>query len=172
VLQNRHDRVVEILYGVCRAHRPYTAVYADHLRAPFKPIGIPAGKGGEVSKVYHFRPDVWARLSNGKIDVIEVWDEQSEAGGVQDLILTALTPRLNSMTIVCFDEAAVAKAKELASAVLSAAYNGSGSLLLDPSEVARRVILVPEKIQSDDAAIKQLVKDRLRATWTRPRTMA
>jgi len=169
VLQNRHDRVVEILYGVCRAHRSYKEVFADHVNARFKPIEIPWSDGGGHS--YHFKPDVWARYPDRKVDVIEVWDEQSEAGGIQDMTLTAITPGLESMTIICFDQSAVEKAKELAGVVLSSVHNSRGGFLLDPAEVMRQTVLVPEKIQSDDAAIKSLLKEGLAPVWARHRRL-
>lgn len=165
MLQNRHDRVIEILFGICKAHRSYKEVYADHLRTPFKPIMIPSAEESGRPQSYKFRPDVWARLPSKKIDVLEVWDEQSEAGGVQDLILTALTPGLATLTIICFDQMSVDKAKGLARTVLSSVYSKNGEVLLSPDDVARRVILIPEGIQNDDTAIKEFLKDKLRSFW-------
>jgi len=166
MLASRHDRTVEILYGLCKAHRSYRAVYADHLETPFKPIEIsPSHVMGLQGKPYRFRPDLWARLKNNKIDLIEVWDEQSEAGGVQDFVLAALTPRIATFTIVCFDKATVDNAKALAGVILPSLHDEEGNRLLDPSEVTSRIIGVPEQIQNDDAALKKFLSDRLKSLW-------
>jgi hypothetical protein len=165
VLQNRHDRVVEILYNLCKTRGPYKAVYADHIGVPARSIQIHSPRGGGELKGHSFMPDVWGRLPNGKVDVLEVWDEQSEAGGVQNLLWTALTPHLNSMAIVCFDQKSVEHAKELTRLILSSIFNGKGEPFVDPEEVARRIIVIPKKSHNDDLAIRALLELKFRPLW-------
>lgn len=170
VLQNRHDRVVEILYGVCKAQGSYRIVYADHLKVPFKPIMITSATEGEGLQTHPFKPDVWAKRPNRLVDVFEVWDEQSDAGAVQNLLLSALTPKLATMTIICFDQISVDKARKLATLVLSSVFNKEGKMLLNPAEVSRRVILISEKIQNDDAAVKKFLEGKLRPLWAQSKS--
>jgi hypothetical protein len=167
---NRHDLVVKVAYDLCKANSNYEVVYGDLPDTLFKPIVIPAGPqdspGKEaVSFSYDFRPDVWARLRSGGVDVIEIWDEQSEAGAVQDFVLAALTPGIATLSIVCFDQKTVNHARDLATFLLSSIHDGKGRGLLDPEQVGRRTFFVPEPIQNDDGEIGKLVKAKLGDLW-------
>jgi hypothetical protein len=167
MLASRHDRTVEILYGLCKAHRSYTEVYADHLKTPFKPIALKPPAGGKSQGEQHlFKPDVWAKTRDDRVDLFEVWDEQSEAGGVMDVSLAALTPNVASLSIVCFDKTTVYNAKSLALTILSSIHNERGENPLDPSDVVRRVISIPAYVQNEDAALKSLLADKLKQLWT------
>ena len=168
---NRHDRVVKIAYDLCRASPNYRAVYADLPKTRFKPIVISAGRGSERGKgvaaplTYEFRPDVWGKLRSGGVDVIEIWDEQSEAGAVRDFVLAALTPGVRTFSIICFDQKTSDRAREVAAVVLSSIHDGEGRLLLDPEQVGPRTFFVPERIQNDDGGVRKLVKEKLGDLW-------
>ena len=168
---NRHDRVVKIAYDLCKASAIYKVVYGDLPKTLFKPIVISAGPRGSRGKEdtrslgYEFRPDVWGKLRSGGVDVIEIWDEQSEAGGVQDFVLTALTPGITTLSIICFDQKTVDHAQELATFLLSSIHDEKGRKLLDPEHVRRRTFFVPESMQNDDGEIRRLAKEKLGDLW-------
>lgn len=168
---DRHNRAVKIAYDLCKASSNYEAVYGDLPNTLFKPIVISARppsspeKKGAVPFAYEFRPDVWGKLHSGGVDVIEIWDEQSEAGAVQDFVLAGLTPGITTLSIVCFDQKTVDHARELATFLLSSLHDEGGRRLLDPEQVGRRTFFVPEPIQNDDGEIRKLMRGKLDDLW-------
>jgi hypothetical protein len=159
---NRHDRTLEILYGICKSNAYYTRVYGDLPKTGYRPIAIslPKNKGAQTFS-YEFRPDLWARLQKGGVDVIEIWDEQSEAGAFQDFLLAALTPGIARFSVICFDQKTVERCRTVATLVLSLVHDDQGHRLLDPSEVCRRVVSVPESSQDDDTRLASFLRKEL-----------
>lgn len=114
----------------------------------YKPIDIiaPHPKGIRPALVpYH--PDVWARIRrSNRIDVYEVWDSQSDSDSVEDLVLSALTPNVETLSIVCFEPDTASYARDLVSTILGSMYDSKGNRFLDPSEVAPYIVLVPSAL--------------------------
>jgi hypothetical protein len=144
----RHNNVVTTLYDLCKTHASYSEVYADNVGVGYKPLDIvaPHPKGIRPT-VYSYHPDVWARIRrSSNIDVYEVWDSQTVSDCVEDVVLSALTPNIYTLSIICFDSEAANLAKELVSTVLASIHDAKGNRLLDPSKVLPYVVLIPANL--------------------------
>ena len=106
--KSRHDRVIEILYDLCKGYKGYAKVYADHIgKENYKSINILSHHKRGAAEVYPFYPDIWCTANRtGKIDIFEVWDSQSEDAKkcVEDVLFSALTPNIYLLYIICFEK--------------------------------------------------------------------
>lgn len=146
MMVSRHNEAVKALYELCKKLPSYSEVFADSIGVDYRPIDIVAPHAKGVRPVvYPYHPDVWARLKRtNRIDAIEVWDSQSASDSVEDLVLSALTPNIETLSIVCFDSETSELAKELTSTILSSIHTSKGRRLLNPSDVMQYIVLVPE----------------------------
>lgn len=158
--RSRHDRVVQILYGLCKPL--YKEAYADHINdSNYRIIPIHSGYKLETPEIYQYRPDLWCKSRNGKVDIIEVWDTQSkEASGI-DILFSALIPDAASLSIVCFDEETRNLARKLSKVILTSIFNQSGEALLSHQEVLPYIVLIPKDIQHDVDEVREFLRDKL-----------
>src|SRR3989304_7444539 len=156
-----HNKIIKILYELCMNFTYYKEVHADHINsAGYKPIDIvsPHGKGKE-GELYYFIPDLWAKIkSNNNVDVYEVWDEQSKASRLEDVILSALTPNIYTLSIICLDQDTAENARKIVKVVLNSIYNEKRKKLLDPTNVLPYIVIIPDKIQRSELETKKLLK--------------
>lgn len=158
---NQHDVTIKILYELCKACN-YEDVYADHISVPYKIVPILSSHGRGTPEVYSYHPDVWCKYKKTKkLDVIEVWDEQLEDASVADVILSALAPNIATLSIICFDEKTANLAKKLSKVILGSVYDEKGGLLLDPSNVLKFILRIPDNIQGDQVKVKSYLKKNL-----------
>ncbi len=159
----RHNQVVKILYELCQSHRDYIEVSADQIGVPFKPIDIVSQHAkGQRPAIYPYHPDVWAKLkrTNTK-DTYEVWDGQSASDSVGDIVLSALTPSIRTMSMVCFDQHTSELAETLAKVILPSIRNEKGAVLLSKDDVLPYIVTVPEEIQRNDSKLREFLSEKL-----------
>jgi len=113
-----HNKIVQILDELCQEdvkNGIYSKVHNN------KPIDSPISY---MKQVVWYQPDLYAiRKKEEKIDVFEVIDTQSEGEAVEDMVLSALTPRVSSLCIVCSDSEYLEKIKKKAIVILHKIYD-------------------------------------------------
>ena len=159
-LKTRHDKVIRILYELCKPF--YRETYADHINDPnYKIIPIHSGYKLDTPETYQYRPDLWCRRKNGKIDIFEVWDSQTKEASEIDILLSALTQDVSSLSIVCFDEESRDLARKLSKVILTSIYNKSGEPLLSHQDVVPWIIMIPHEIRNDSNKTREFLRDKL-----------
>jgi len=159
--RDRHDRVVEVLFQLARNFKPYAKVFADHISQNYRPLQILSSQRRGEAEVCSYYPDLWCKIKKtNKIDIYEVWDNQSDDACVADIALAALTPNVERIYIICFDKSQYDLARKLVKVMLSSLFSEEGNLLLDPSEVMKYVTLIPIKIMEGDK-LKKFLHDKL-----------
>ncbi len=158
--KNRHDRVIEILYKIVKRDKSYGKVYADHIVKDYKSINVLSRNKRSAAEVYPYYPDLWCEYrSKKKIDVIEVWDSQSEEASAEDIILSVINPEVASLSIICFDEQQYKLANKLKKVILSNIFNEKGEQLLDSVYVG--ITLIPKEILNNDNKLKAFLIKKL-----------
>lgn len=161
--KSKHDQVVEILYQLSKNYKSYNKVCADHVSvSSYKRIPILSRNQRGKSEVHQYRPDLWCRYGRtNKIEVFEVWDNQSEDACVEDILFAALTPNIELLYIICFNKGQYELAKTLVKVILSSLFDEDGNLLLEPPGILRYVKLLPKNIISNNYAIKRFLQKEL-----------
>ena len=113
-----HNKMVQILDELCQEdvkNGIYSKVYDNKAIDP--PLSY-------MKQVVWYQPDLYAvRKKDEKIDVFEVIDTESEGEAIGDIVLSALTPRISSLCIVCSDFKYLEKLKTNAKVILNKIYN-------------------------------------------------
>jgi hypothetical protein len=159
----RHNEVVKAVYELCKESGVYEDIYADHIAAdqPYVTQVIHSLHTREEPEIMSYRPDVWAKISrtNG-IDAYEVWDSQSEEASIADILLAALTADIKTMSVICFDDKSIVRARKLV--ILSRIHDSKGRLLLEPSNgVLRYVVQAGKDELADYSVLKQSLAKKL-----------
>jgi hypothetical protein len=158
---SEHNRVIEVLYELALDFKPYGRVYVDHISKDYKTINILSHRKRGAADVYPYYPDLWCRTKRtNKIEIFEVWDSQIEDACITDIVLAALTPDIEALYIICLQKDQYELALKLVKVVLSSLFGEEGSLLLDPSKVAKYVTYVPAGVL-DDRRLKKFLHDKL-----------
>ncbi len=156
----RHNKVIEILFELCKKYNNYKDVYADHINEKYKKIPI---LSNNKKILYNYQPDIWCKLkSNNKKEIFEVWDSQSEDACVGDILLSALTEDINFIYIICFEKSQYDLALKLVEIVLSSIFNEKGEHLLPYLEIKKYITLIPEEIIDDENKVKNYLHDKLK----------
>ena len=157
----RHDKAVKILLELARTYKPYGEVSAYKSRDYKKISIISSHKRGKVVG-YPYYPDLWCKYTrSNKLDIFEVWNKQNDDACVDDIVLAALTPNVQSLYIVCLEKSKHELAQILVKVILSSLFNEKKKYLLDPSEVMRHVKLIPNEILKDDCKMREFLHDEL-----------
>ena len=110
--------MVQILYELCQEdvkNGIYSKVYDNKVIEP--PLSY-------MKQVVWYQPDVYAvRKKDETIDVFEVIDTETEGEAIGDIVLSALTPRLGYLVIVCSDSKYLEKIKTNAKVILNKIYD-------------------------------------------------
>jgi hypothetical protein len=160
--KDRHDKVIDVLFTLAKSFKPYHRVYADHISKDYKPITIFSSQKRGQAQVLSYYPDLWCKIEKtNKIDVFEVWDSQSEDACVTDIVLAALTPNVQLLYVICFDKEQYDLALKLVKVILTTLFNDEGKPLLEPSEVAKYVTLIPDEVVEDNRKLKKFLHDEL-----------
>lgn len=158
----RHDRIIEILFDLLKNDEDYKKRNADHIEENYKSINILSNNNRGPSKNREYNPDIWCQLKKtNEIDIIEIWDSQSREACVEDILFSALTPNVCTLSIICFEKKQQKLASELVKLLLSSLFNDEGELLLEPNKVLPYIILISEEIINDDNKIKELLRSEL-----------
>jgi hypothetical protein len=157
-----HDKVVRILYELCKSNKEYSNVYADHIAENYQPIIIvPSTKKTQEVATLKYNPDIWAECKNSKIDVFEVWDKETENECIADMVLFALTKNNRYLHIVCFDEEHKKLAEKLDKIILDTVCNEGGKYL---STYKIFIALIPEKLFKNKKKLKNYLRKTLKET--------
>jgi hypothetical protein len=156
-VESFHGKVVRILYELSINYEWYEKVYADHISEDYQPIIIhsPLTRRGDV-KTLNYNPDVWAEYKQGRVDVFEVWDSQSDAECVKDLLMAALTPKIKYLHIICLQKSQEEIAEKLNKIILWSLYNKFGKYLLEENPY---IVFVPDNLDSE--GIRNLLMNKL-----------
>jgi hypothetical protein len=162
VTRNRHNKVVKVLFELSKNYKSYRKVYAHHISQNYKPLQILSSQKRGEAEVYAYNPDLWCKWKNNKIDIYEVWDNQTEDACVGDIVLAALTQDVYMIYIVCFSKRQYNLARKLVRVLLSSLFDEEGNALLDPSEVTKYLTLIPDEAMKDDGKLRKFLHDKLK----------
>lgn len=145
-----HNSVVQVLNELCdewAKNGPYKKVCDGNS----SPIAVSYKKS-----TYYYQPDLYAVYqSNEKIDVYEVIDAETEGEAVMDIVYSALTPRINVLSIVCSDESKLEAIKQHARIILNKTFNDDKKAykhMYNP----RFFVYLPRSIRSSKVMKKEL----------------
>jgi len=158
-MDTAHNRVVKVVYELCREYSRYKKVFADGIGKKYMPIVIHSKplKGGRAETVT-FNPDVWAETAKGMVDVYEVWDTETEAECVEDVLWFALMKNKGYLHIVCLDKDQEEVARKLDKIVLNSLFDEDGK----PLSAHHRIIAsVPQDLVKQDRKLKLLLYKKL-----------
>lgn len=160
----RHNRVVKALYELCKGSGIYKDVSADHITtdAPYTSLVVLSHHTRGQPELFTYNPDVWGELrKTNKIDVYEVWDSQTDEASISDVLLSALTLNIGTLSIVCFDGETKALAHKLVKIILNSVRNPKGEFLLDPSEALPYVVELTAAETASDVTMKEALAGSL-----------
>jgi hypothetical protein len=117
-----------------------------------------------MKQVVWYQPDVYAvHKKEEAIDVFEVIDTEKEGEVIGDIVLSALTPHVNSLTIVCSDSKYLEKIKTYAKVILNKIYDedqNSYTSIFNPNYF----IHIPRNTRftkKNNLAIKRMLRQQL-----------
>jgi len=159
--RSRHDRVVEILYNL--AKKIYEISYAYNI-SEYETIDIITKSHKRRAAItYPYSPDLWCKdKRTGRIDVYEVWDKQLPDACVGDIVLSALTPNIDTLSIICFDKKQEELAHKLAEVILYSLFDDKRQFLLNPNLVKPYITLIPKDIQNNVVKIEDYLREKLK----------
>lgn len=164
IVSTRHNRAVKALYDLCKESGIYKEVNADHVAtdSPYTSLVVLSHHTRGQPELLTYNPDVWGKLrKTNKIDVYEVWDSQSDEASISDVLLSALTLNIGTLSIVCFDGETKTFAHKLVKIILNSVRNSNGEPLLDPSEALPYIVELTAAEPVSDAAMKEALAESL-----------
>jgi hypothetical protein len=112
-----HNTIVQILKELCEEGIK-SGKYRKVCDGNSEPLAISYKK-----YTYYYQPDLYLLYPSGKIDVFEVIDTESEGEAVMDIVYSALTPRIQVISVVCSDESKLEAIKKHARIILNKFFN-------------------------------------------------
>lgn len=109
----------------------------------------------------YYRPDVYGRTTLGKLDIYEVVYTESEGEVVADIVYSALSENISSLSIICSDKEYTQKIKKLAEIVLNRIHDDKGKPLLPPENVLPYITHVPVSVAQNEDRLKKLLIEKL-----------
>ena len=124
-MKNRHDTVVSIIYNLAKKDSDYQEVYADHISVGYETIDLKTKyHKRKAAMTYQYTPDIWCKYKrNRKIDIYEIWDNQLREACVEDILFSALTPNIETLSIICFEKKQYDLACELVKIILFSLFS-------------------------------------------------
>lgn len=158
-MSNKHNKVIEVLYQLCKKYKKYKKVYADHIGKDYKPIVLHSSpKKGQKAETLNYNPDIWTEDNKGGIDVFEVWDTEKDSECIGDVVPFALIKNNQWLHIVCLNENRYDFAKKLDKIILDSLYNEDKEFLARNNSI---ITFAPNEYIKNENKLKKYLKKKL-----------